>query len=288
MNCLASHKNRLAAATLTIGLCLSSAPVLAQSTGKHYVAFGDSIAANPTWTEQFEKRPDQPCRAGTDSYPVLLAQDYPTFENASCSGSKIVTFEGEKRTFSEELRETIDRLEKDNLLGTGTQLITITIGANDKWPNAQHFGFYPGGSSITADEYLTRIEPDIKRLKELAPQARILLVGYPEFVEADYKFCPINIDSNGVPIRTEIINPTLKIHFDQLNGAMAAAAAHLGVEFVDMATPFQGHNTCAPEDQRWVTVVVNNANESHLPMHISARGSIEQARIIREHLNAQG
>ena len=279
------HRSRVLAMAAIASLWFLATPATAQATGAHYVAFGDSIAANPTWQDQFEKRPDSPCRTSPDSYPVHVAREFPSFFNGSCSGAKMTTYPGERGTFSEELGQTIDRAVADQAIGTGTKVITVTMGANDKWPNAQHFGYYPGGSHITTDEYVGRMQPHITRLKQLAPNARIVLVGYPAFVESDGKFCPVNVDNNnGLPVRMELPDPTLKVHFDQLNHAMAQAADHFTVDFVDMTEPFVGHTTCAPTGQRWVTTVVNNPDERLLPMHMTAEGAQAQARIITDFL----
>lgn len=279
-----SRRNQILASAFAVSLWFSAIPAAAQTGGMQYVAFGDSIAANPTWNDQFEKRPDAPCRTGMDSYPVHVAKQFQSSFNGSCSGAKIVTYPGERGTFSEELGQTIERATNEKAIGSSTKLITLTIGANDKWPHAQNFGYNPNGSRIAPEEYIQRIESHMKKLKELAPNARILLVGYPNFVGSDGKFCPINVDDRHLPVRMELPDPTLNNHFTQLNGAMAAAAKHFKVEYVDMTTAFEGHTTCAPEGQRWVTTIINNPGEVLLPMHISADGAKAQAHVIAEFL----
>ncbi len=283
---LSTRKNRLIAALLATGLLLPATPALAQTGGTSYVAFGDSIAANPTWSEQLAQRENAPCRTGTDSYPENLAGNFPSFFNASCSGSTIIEVSGGGQISAEVLDKSIDRAEEHGALGANTTVVTLTIGANDAWPHALLYGYRADGTiEISSEEFAHRIRSKINRIKNLAPNARILLVGYPEFTEADNRLCLVNLDANGIPVQLPTQDATLRTYFQSLNTAMAQAAPTLGVEYVDIAKEFRGHNTCAPGNERWVTTVVDKPGVSLLPMHISSEGVKAQTRIINAHLN---
>ena len=274
----------LTTAVLAASLSFFAPAAVAQPGGVHYVAFGDSIAANPTWAEQFQKQNRASCIGGADSYPERLAGSFPSFFNASCAGSKITMLEGEQKPLSEVFDQGIDRAQKHAALGPNTKVVTITIGANDPWPHAMNYGYGSSDISIDANDYTARIRDRIHRIKTAAPNARILLVGYPEFVDDDNRLCLVNHDGGSSSLQLPTIDPTLKNYFHSLNRAMAGAAPKLGVEYVDVATAFRGHNSCASGADRWVTTVIDNPGVSLLPMHISSDGVKSQARIIREHL----
>lgn len=272
----------LLAGILTIAIATPVAS--AQTGGASYVAFGDSIAANPTWAEQFDKSNGQPCRYGKDSYPEKLAGDFPSFYNASCSGTKITVLDGEQKPLSETFDYSINQAQDHGALGSNTRVVTITIGANDPWPQAMGYGYKASSMSIDPKDYANRIRSRIDRIKSLAPNARILLVGYPEFVDDDNRLCLVNHDGGSSALQLPVDDPTLKKYFRSLNQAITGAANQLGAEYVDIATAFRGHNTCAAGADRWVTTLVDNPGVNLLPMHVSSAGVQAQAQVIRTHL----
>lgn len=254
--------------------------------GAQYVAFGDSYAANPNTEEQYEARQDgDPCRWGDNSYPMHLSKNFSSFFNATCSGAVIEQDYFKAAPVTARLSQLVDRAENVHALGPQTQLVTITIGGNEAWYAIRDYGHLGSSKMITPAEYSRRIGPSIARIRAQAPNARILLVGYPEFVGADNRLCYIDTTRYGFPLKIVVHDPTQRTYIKALNDAMRMSAPDLGAEYVDVFTPSQGHGSCVPDDQRWVKNLLDAPErDPHLILHLNEVGTKEQARIVGEYL----
>ncbi len=145
-------------------------------------------------------------------------------------------------------------------LDAGTDLVTLGIGAND-------FGIFgrlvlncsrlatsdpTGDPCATADarrgdsavgEFLGQVEQRlvaaIEEIRGRAPDAQVLVVGYPQIVPADGT-------CDALPLATGDYPFAYGVNRD-INGALKGAAATTGVTYVDVFAASAGHHICAED-----------------------------------------
>jgi len=158
-----------------------------------YVAVGDSFAAAPGVPDP---APPTGCRKSTNGYPSILARRLGAtrFVDVTCSGATTENITGRAQlTKDGPIARQIDAV------GVTTDLITITVGANDVGlpsdaegcevksadppPCANEFvvGNVDHLSEVTSAQWPVW-SALIDRLRVAAPQARIVVVGYGTFV----------------------------------------------------------------------------------------------------------
>ncbi|MBS1847619.1 MAG: SGNH/GDSL hydrolase family protein, partial [Actinobacteria bacterium] len=144
-------------------------------------------------------------------------------------------------------------------VGAGTRLVTFTIGANDIGfpsfvlhcvtrpdPGVCKRRFVHGSRDdlrVAISLLGPKLSTAIGDLRRRAPDARIVVVGYPTIFPGDGS-CP------GVPVNPDDIRYLAGVLSD-LDSTLAAAAKSSGVTFVDTARSSVGHDMCAGAD-RWV------------------------------------
>ena len=225
------------------------------SEGSRYVALGDSYTAAPGIG-----RGDgtDGCFRSHNNYPHLLADQLGLeLVDVSCGGATTEALKEPQRTVLG--GEVAPQLRA---LGPDTDLVTIRIGGND-------FGLYQLISRICpalADrdpdgrpcaEEAARAEPGLdgllRRLEDRvvaavravvdrAPDATVLVVGYPAVVPEDGT-CP------ALPLAVGDYAFALKVNRG-LNDVMKAAARASKVRYLDVYTATRGHDICG--DDPWV------------------------------------
>ncbi|MEV1292564.1 SGNH/GDSL hydrolase family protein [Pseudonocardia sp. NPDC049635] len=232
---------RLLVPVLAVLLLVGPAPVALAAPGPsarsatHYVALGDSYAAGVGATSD---PASGECLRGPDAYPALWAQRRApaSFTSVACSGA----------TSSEVVARQVRTVAAD------TTLVTITVGGNDT-------GFGPvlaTCSTAPDDETCLRAIRGGERIAELfapgglisvivgvrlqAPDARILVLGYPRLFEPG-PAC----DVPGVPNATR--RAALNRAADTLDDALADAAQRFRGQFVDVRDAFAGHGLCGAD-----------------------------------------
>lgn len=256
--------------------------------GSEYVAFGDSFAANPTYWDQVEPREDNAlCRWSKNSYPVQLKPNFSSTFIATCAGSVIEKDAGPVQTSN--LIDRVRYAERAGALGPGTKIVTITAGANEAWDGIiRDYGVLQSWRRITPAEYGRRIGPSVRRIHELAPNARVLLVGYPHVVDSDRRLCAINMPKEriGVPVRVVVPDRVMVDYLGTINESMRELGAELHTEFVDIAAGFEGHGSCQPLEQRWVKNIIDDqAQDQIMAWHLTERGVAAQASMIMERVH---
>jgi len=159
----------------------------------NYVAMGDSVAAAPGVPDP---APPTGCRKSTNNYPSVLARrlNATKFTDATCSGATTENITSRaQQTKDAPIARQIDAV------GATTDLITITIGANDvglasdaqrckvSSPNPPPCtNEFIVGNVDRISEVITAQLPVwsalIDRIRVKAPHARIIVVGYATFV----------------------------------------------------------------------------------------------------------
>ena len=212
-----------------------------------YVALGDSYTAAPLVpsTDLAEG-----CFRSDGNYPSLLADrlQVERFVDVSCSGADTTAVSGPQATAGGRGRVP----PQLRAVRGDTDLVTVGIGANDE-------GFFAGLASrciasnaerLCTDAFLQqaravlgrtrlRVAEVLTRVKGRAPEASVVLVGYPRLV-APGRPCP------QVPVPADRLDEVAAIE-TRLNQALRTAAAAAGAGFVDMHPSSRGHEICSPE-----------------------------------------
>lgn len=224
---------------------------------EEYAALGDSFTAAP-----FVPTTDlaDGCLRSDGNYPSLLAErlDVADFTDVSCSGAATSHLSRPQETVPDHrVPPQLDAVDAD------TDLVTLGIGGND-------FGLFgtltttcpglrrsdPQGSPCfddlerrdldlvaLTDRIGDRVEQAVRELQEAAPDATVVLVGYPRLAP-DTGTCPRRLPfADGDYREADRVTRSL-------NEALEEAAERTGVLFADMYAAAEGHDVCS--DDPWV------------------------------------
>ncbi|WBC17008.1 SGNH/GDSL hydrolase family protein [Micromonospora sp. WMMA1998] len=134
-------------------------------------------------------------------------------------------------------------------LSASTTLVTITIGGNDAGfadvMTSCRFGStsscesaVAGAKAFATATLPGRLDATYAAIRERAPNARLVVLGYPRLFETGY--CGLLAMSS---YKRTILNQAA----DVLNGVTADRAGAAGATFVDARPYFTGHGVCAAE-----------------------------------------
>ncbi|MFF4015399.1 SGNH/GDSL hydrolase family protein [Streptomyces sp. NPDC001843] len=222
----------------------------AQAAGDpQYVALGDSYASGVGAGYYDPASGD--CKRSTLDYPALSQAAHPqyTLKDVSCSGATIADV----------------RNEQLSAVNSDTDVVTLTVGGNDAQfstvvqdclLNTDSYCKTATSwmSSYATNQMVTELAGLYKDIKSRAPQAKIIVLGYPEAVSPTGT-CPV-IDLS--PAKRGYMNGFA----DALAAGTKAAAAQQSVTFVDMRDTFKGHGACGSD--AWINDL-NNASEVFHP-----------------------
>jgi lysophospholipase L1-like esterase len=259
-----------AVVTMALALTLAAGQGAQAAEPIDYVALGDSFAAGP-WIPPNDTNPD--CRRSTSNYPHVAAKALGArLVDVSCSGATIGDFS------SNQFPSTPPQYAA---LNEGVELVTLTIGGND-------IGLFgdvikclnllpePLGTSckdrLTAggvDQLHTRVDAlttvfgtALDTIRQRAPHAKIMVVGYATFIKPGGCF-PVQ------PIwgkDADYIQGTLFY----LNAMLRTETERRGGTFVDTATLTVDHDTCALPRDRYLEGVIPGSAAA--PLHPNAKG----------------
>jgi lysophospholipase L1-like esterase len=244
-------------ASLVAGLVAMAAPVAAQNgeaqngDGLRYVALGDSYTAAPLVPQII---PAGGCFQSTHNYPHLLAAALQpaVFVDASCSGAQT------RDMFASQMTGVAPQLDA---VTPDTDLVTLSIGGNDSSVFGTLVGYCTqlvaagpdaapcrdemrssGGDRLFQAVALTqdRVVAVIEAIKDRAPDARIIVVGYPQ-IAPRHGSCPALLPLAAGDLRyANQVNQRLTL-------ALRHAAAQQHVEYVDVWRASQGHDICSAD-----------------------------------------
>ncbi|WP_406432803.1 SGNH/GDSL hydrolase family protein [Streptomyces sp. NBC_00631] len=223
------------------------------ATGSEYVALGDSYASG-VGADYYDSASGD-CKRSSVNYPALWAaahSDY-TLTDVSCSGATIADV----------------RDKQLSALSAGTDLVTLTVGGNDA-----QFSSVVQACLTQSDSYCdtatlwmsyyarNQMATDLaglyKDIKTKAPNARIIVLGYPQTLSTTGTCPVIDLDS----AKRTAMNGLA----DALADGTKAAAAKEPVEFIDMRDTFKGHGACGSDP--WI----NNLNAGTAVFHPTLMG----------------
>lgn len=211
-----------------------------------YVAMGDSFSAGPFIGTM--RNDPAGCARSRSNYPAFLAQwlDVASYTDVTCSAATTVDLAEQMLLFDGSTAPPqLDALSED------TDLVTLGIGGND-------FGIYDSlircqGSAAAqcpvaqlradAGKVAGRVEKAVRRVLDVAPDARVLVVGYPDILPTEGSCAAV-----GVP--AEVLGPVAEVA-GLLNDSLARGASAGGGEYVDIEAVSEGHDVCA-RGRAWV------------------------------------
>lgn len=239
---------RLLAALLTVALVVllgslgSGRPAL--PTYHHYVALGDSYTAAP-----FVPLTDVAagCYRSSNNYPRLLAtaMHIDDLADRSCTGARTTDLAGSQMTVRG--RRVPPQLRA---LSGRTDLVTLGIGANNHRLYARMATTCRTSNRVcplhdereTLGRIVDQVGPTLvatlAEVKDLAPNARVLLISYPRLLP------PLGDCARLPRMRAQDRDTFRNINL-RLREQMRAAAQAAEVEFVDFYAESYGHDVCS-------------------------------------------
>lgn len=278
---------RLLAALLTVLLVLLLGSVGASDRARpayhHYVAMGDSFTAAP-----YVPLTDVAygCFRSSNNYPHQLASalHIDDLRDRSCSGAQTKDLSGRQRT-----ARGMAVPPQFGALSGETDLVTVGIGANNGHLYARMATVCRRSTRICplydqrdslggiVDRLRASLVPALEQVKELAPNARVLLVGYPQML-------PARGDCPRLPRMRPQDRSTFRSMNLRLRQEMRGAAAEAGVEFVDFYAVSQGHDICSRHP--WVQGRVGSSRQG-AALHPLPAGQAALARMIEQVLRRE-
>ncbi|WP_084508455.1 SGNH/GDSL hydrolase family protein [Nocardia pseudovaccinii] len=255
--------------------------------GSALVVLGDSFAANGFRWEADAKE----CLRGPTSWPTQLSRlmgvaGGSDFVDVSCSGAAIETERGYSL-----VQEAINA-DKAGAFGPRTKLIAVQFGLNDTWGanpatlwtslvpcifnvaegcglEAAAQGRITDYRGVSGAQYAERIRAVVEYLRYYAPQAKVVLVGYPELFPAGQSFTCVSVLGVGQYVQPR--GAGLVEYLDRIDAAQRDAATQLGIEYFDSRALTAGHGLCSA--QPWLNGVLDpRADPVGIPFHPSAHG----------------
>ncbi|MEV6769794.1 SGNH/GDSL hydrolase family protein [Nocardia sp. NPDC051030] len=255
--------------------------------GKELVILGDSFTAN-AWdflSTELE------CVHGTTAWPAQLSglmgiQGTDQVVNPSCPGASIDS--GPGYTLALEARDA----DKAGAFGPRTKLVTLQFGFNDHWGNSDQtlwdslreciFNLVDGCgpeavaqgrmtdyTGVSGPAYAARIRNAVTYIRYYAPNARIVLVGYPELFPSGQDTVCLNF-FGAIPFIQPRGRAVIE-YFDRIDQAQREAAQELKLDYLDARTLTAGHGLCSA--QPWMNGVFDpRADINGLLFHPSTVG----------------
>jgi lysophospholipase L1-like esterase len=274
-------------AACTIVALVGCALVAAQANAASgpYVALGDSYTAGPL----VPTPTGSPilCGRSTNDYPADVARaiNPSSFINASCSSATTVDM-----TQSQSLDGGVQTAPPQfNALSSNDALVTVGIGGNDAglisvaeectaldilWPFGDRCkSHYQSGSTNTEltaiDATGPKVSQVIQGILARAPQAKVLVVGYPDGLPQNGSNCYPD-----VPFSSADVTWFNTMEID-LNTVLAQAAQANDVTFVDTFKSSIGHDACQGSNA-WVNGLLPTS--AAFPLHPNQTGEANMAK----------
>lgn len=276
--------------TLALGLTACSTSTAEPPPGSEvqaevgsYAALGDSFTSAPLVPDTALA---DGCFRSTGNYPTLLAAALDAdLRDVSCSGAESADItDPQVMRFGEGSRVP----PQIRAVRRGTDLVTVGIGGNDEnlYATLVHGctrGVRGGSSCAEVLEQRfgdpeavvrrtgRRVAEVLRTVLERAPDAEVLLVGYPRLADPD-NACPrLPVDGDDLRLLADLER--------RLDDALAAAAERTGAEYVDMHARSEGHEICSEDP--WVNGA-RTRRDAALAYHPYAEGQQAVADAVLE------
>ncbi len=240
-------------------------PLATPEPGRYptYVAIGDSFTAAPL----AGPTADQRCLRSAQNYPAQVAEALGAeLTDVSCTGADTASLIGSQRVLGGGVvPPQLDALQPD------TSLVTIGIGGNDFGIYSTLTGTCPRAAAQDRDgspcrdalgrDGVAELEANIRTVgdrlvavvegvRQRAPEAEVVVVGYPEIVPADAT-CPelLPLAEGDHPFAARMARLLAQVQ--------ERAAERADVAYVDTYAASDGHDVCSEDP--WVNGRVTSA-----------------------------
>jgi lysophospholipase L1-like esterase len=251
-----------------------------------YVALGDSFTAAPLAHQQGGSSAG--CLRSAQDYPALVAAALRpwSFVNVSCFGASTADMSRAQQTAAGPKPPQL------GAVSAADALVTVQVGGDDigvgrvattcaalsltsPFGNPCREHYTAGGTDQLAravSQTGPKVASVLAAIRQRAPHARIVLVGYPQILPAAGNGCwpEVAVSRGDVPYLRGIET--------QLNAVLAAAAAAHGVTFVNIYAASAGHDACQHAGTKWVEGLIPTSLA--IPLHPNALGEQAMAREI--------
>ena len=253
------------AAVLTAGTALIAGNAATANPNGEYVAFGDSFVANPGATDEANGtgRPGAVCPVSTTNVGHNVAHQLDMqLHDYTCNGTVAYV-----PTTPKTLAGYVETAIQNGHVNVNTQLITVAIGAND----AMQAFWAP--NEVQNDMFHQSVTGSINRLKEHAPNARVMVIGLPEIASRDGEnyMCPANVFGNAPRVPAAPV----RVVEDALQARQFAAAEATGSTFINMKDVSNVDAAmCGPDGERHVSAFLDSDVANYnMPNHLTHEGS---------------
>ncbi|MGO1949289.1 MAG: GDSL-type esterase/lipase family protein [Mycobacteriaceae bacterium] len=235
------------------------------------VTFGDSYTSNPdqvlnTFRGVLEIVGDYPQQAGClqapNNWPRKVgAKTGAPLSDWSCTGNTSRTMLGR-----------IDHAVAIGDLHGGTRSVVLAVGLNNYGP----FGVADGVNTVDPGAvrggFLADLHAAADKIRAVAPGAQIVVPGTLTIADpGNSMFCPLNVVPDlpaGIPV------PLLRDVENWNRQNQIDAAAEIGATYVEVKNGSAGNGTCAPDQQRFVSGVIDTTTPDYnMIVHPSDAGS---------------
>ncbi|MFU8850259.1 SGNH/GDSL hydrolase family protein [Micromonospora sp. SL1-18] len=238
----------------------------AHAAAPAYTALGDSYSSGTGTREYYDT---SGCQRSPHAYPVLdAARLAATLTFAACSGAKVPdVLNGQLGS-----------------LNASTRYVTVSVGGNDigfssvivqcakPWPYTC-WGDIDKAKAYTRNTLPGQLDQLYTKIRTLAPNARVVVVGYPRLFNGQ----ECNAIARISPGEQAELNATA----DLLATTIKARADARGFGFVDARGPFTGHAVC--DAVEWINGASNPLSESY---HPNRSGHAGYANVVETALRA--
>ncbi|MET7282543.1 SGNH/GDSL hydrolase family protein [Kribbella sp. NPDC005582] len=294
MNSLRARTVAALAATGLLAGALIPAQASASEAPMVYVAMGDSFAAGSLVLPAKEVLT---CARSAVNYASLIAAELKPakFRDVTCGGATTTHFANpQPGIVLGQAAPQYDALSAD------TTVVSVGIGGNDIGLVGLAFSCVnllpPGvGTSCKAtntsggvdklaqkiDAFAPTYGTVIEQIRQRAPHAKILMVGYPTGIRKGGCWPVVPV----WPTDADYLQAALT----RLNLRMAQQASAHGATYVDLATPSVGHDMCKPAGTRWIEGLIPSVTTNGLvPLHPNAAGLRNAVPAVRAAMAGSG
>jgi lysophospholipase L1-like esterase len=274
---------RFGAIAMVCALVSLATPALGRAAGP-YVSLGDSYTSAPLVPVPTGN--PLGCGRSTNNYPSDVARAIApsSFTDVSCGSATTVNM-----TQPQSVPFGGTNPPQFNALSSGDSLVTVGIGGNDAgligvveecikldvirpFGSAcqNHYASASGDPNVAAvDATQSKVATVLQGIRSRAPQARIVIVGYPDGLPVNGSNCWPTVPLSSGDIR--YINS-----LEQRLNSVIAAAAGATATYVDTFTSSKGHDACQSPGVAWVNGVVPTS--PGYPLHPNQAGEQNMAK----------
>lgn len=235
------------AASLAAAAALVISGTPAQASGANYVALGDSYSSGVGTTSNYLNSCDQSTAAYPELYKNAVGVNSFTFE--ACSGA------------------TAPDIESSQLVGlnSSTTLVSLTDGGNDVGFSSVMETCVLESDSSCQSAIATAVNKAKTQLPGIldtlyndihadAPNAHVVVLGYPEFYDLNVTDCIGLSQSDHVALNNAS---------DVLDSVVSAAASRHGYTYESVVSGFSGHELC--DSTEWLHSLAWPVTDSYHP-----------------------